>query len=189
MSQAPNDTRFYHWFYMVFKFSKETTDPKQTIKQPKTSLQPLSGRAQVLHFCVALRTFQKIQTGNQKTKKTRNKKNKNTQTNTKTRKTTWKDPTPPLSGVCNRFFGFFFVFVQFLYVEKNCKGEIAKSKLIHCRCIKFLKTSCSEGVPLLKQKTNFTNHHSEKTNESCKSTFKFNNFNITCNSKKWKNKT
>ena len=42
-------------------------------------------------------------------------------------------------AVCCFFFLFFVFFVCLCKKKRNCKGEIAKSKLTHCRCIKHLK--------------------------------------------------
>jgi hypothetical protein len=75
---------------------------------------------------------------------------------------------------------------RFLYVEKKLQRWDCKEQTNPLQVHKISIKARPEGVPLLKQKANFTNHHSEKTNESCKSTFKFNNVNFTCHSKNGK---
>ena len=121
------------------------------MKQPQTNLQCLRGekwqRVRSCHFfCQSLKI-----TTDQESKTPRNQKNNKKK----------QDCTPEGEGVRCSLLGLFFCFLFFCFLfffglckkKRNCKGEIAKSKLTHCRCIKHLKrraptVACSVEKPV-----------------------------------------
>ena len=129
MSKTPKLAPMIPAFFIVFTwFCNETTDPKQTTKN---SLQTLAGekwhRDRSRHFfCFA--------SSSKKTTNLKSKKPRHNKTKTKTN---------------DRRFAFLF-FVDFFVCrkkERNSKGEIAKRRLTHCRCIKHKKKL--SGCPCL----------------------------------------
>ena len=126
---CPQPLSFPHWYMHVSTvftwFSNGTTDKKPTIKQPKTSLQPLRGeksqRVRSCHRCVVLPAQKKNnqhQTTNLKTKET----TKQERTHPKKKKTQKKQlhMTQP-NGACYMFCVFLLCFFVGEFYPKTWK--------------------------------------------------------------------
>ena len=125
---CPQPLSFPHWYMHVSSvftwFSNGTTDKKPTIKQPKTSLQPLRGeksqRVRSCHRCVVLpaKKNNQHQTTNLKTKET----NKQERTHPKKKKTQKKQMqmTQP-NGACYMFCVFLLCFFVGEFYPKTWK--------------------------------------------------------------------
>ena len=131
----PQGYLFFLGFYMV---SNGTRDLKQAETTTNKFAMPKGGKWQRVRsthfFCQSL-------------KRNNGPRQQNTKKPKKQQQT--KNCTPQGEGVRCSLLGLVFVlvscffFVGFLFClckkKRNCKGEIAKSKLTHCRCIKHLK--------------------------------------------------
>ena len=129
----PQGYLFFLGFYMV---SSGTRDLKQAETTTNKFAMPKGEKLARVRSCHFFASPSK-ETTNQESKTPRNQKNnkKNKIAHPKGRGS---------DAVC--WVLFFFVFCFFFGLckkKRNCKGEIAKSKITHCRCIKHLKRRAS----------------------------------------------
>ena len=137
MPQAPNlppRIPVFLGFYMV---SNGTRDLKQAETTTNKCAMPKGGKWQRVRsthfFCQSLKRNNGPRQQNTKKPKKQPKKKLHTQRGGGQMQFVG-------SCFCFWFLVFFFRFLVCLCKKKrNCKGEIAKSKLTHCRCIKHLK--------------------------------------------------
>ena len=127
---CPQPLSFPHWYMHVSTvftwFSNGTTDKKPTIKQPKTSLQPLRGeksqRVRSCHRCVVLPAQKKKQsTSNNEPE---NKRNKQTRKNPPQKKENTKKKQMQMTqpnGACYMFCVFLLCFFVGEFYPKTWK--------------------------------------------------------------------
>ena len=129
----PQGYLFFLGFYMV---SNGTRDLEQAETTTNKFAMPRGEKWQRVRSCHFSCQSLKITT-NQESKTPRNQKNKNKKNKIAHPKGRGSD------AVCCCFFSCFFGFLIYFFClckkKRNCKGEIAKSKLTHCRRIKHLK--------------------------------------------------
>ena len=131
----PQGYLFFLGFYMVFN---GTRDLKQAETTTNKFAMPKGGKWQRVRstpfFCQSLKRNNGPRQQNTKKPKKQQQKKMHTPRG---------GGQMQFVGSCFCFWFLVFLFFGFLFClckkKRNCKGEIAKSKLAHCRCIKHLK--------------------------------------------------